>query len=167
MAVPRCSCRSRCCFGCCRRLPLPALRLLAESICPCSKNDVVASATATGARRNQQSAEYGDNFKDCLHKSTFHEVACTRQEVRHPEEVLRKPTFREMACRQLARCGGSFKAGLHKPTFREMAYKLLAKFGAIQGWSSQAHLPEDGVHAPMEADNFKNGSHKPAFHETG
>ena len=39
-----------------------------------------------------------------------------------------------MAYKQLAEFGDNFKDCLHKPTFRE-----------------------DGLHAPMEADNFKDG----------
>ena len=49
-----------------------------------------------------------------------------------------------------------------------MAYKQLAKFG--DNFKDGLHKPtfhEDGLHAPTEADNFKDGLHKPTFHEDG
>ena len=83
-----------------------------------------------------------DNFKDGLHKPTFHEDGY----------------------KQSAKCGDNFKNGLDKPTFQEEGYMRQRKptisrmvftsppsmrwlasschsSATIQGWSSRAHLP--------------------------
>ena len=88
----------------------------------------------------KQFAEFGDNFKDCLHKPTFH------------EDGLQAP----MAANNL-------KDGLHKPTLHEDGLQAVGKSTTIsrivftsppstrmvcrrhsgqqsQGWSPQAHL---------------------------
>ena len=51
--------------------------------------------------------------------------------------VFTSPPSIRMACKLLAKFGDIFKEGLHKPTFHE-----------------------DGLHAPMEAGNFKDGLHR-------
>merc|ERR1712129_512340 len=103
----------------------------------------------------KQLAEFGDNFKDCLHKSTFHADGLhAPMEANNLKDCLHKPTFHEdglrapmvadnlkdglesqpsmrMACKQLAELGDNFKDCLHKPTFHA-----------------------DGLHAPMEANNL-------------
>ena len=140
----------------------------------------------------KQSAEYGDNFKDYLHKSTFHEVACTRQgrqtvsrmfstsppsmrmaSMRQGKPTLSRtiftspPTVRN-ACKQFAEFGDSFKDCLHNPPSRRVACMQLAALS--DNFKDCLHKPtlhKDGLHTPMEADTLKDGLHKPTFHEDG
>ena len=89
----------------------------------------------------KQLAKCGNNFKDGLHKPTFCEDSVhAPMEADNFKDGLHKPTFHKDGLHAPMEAG-NFKVGLHKPTFREMTYMQLAKFGAIQGWSSKAHLP--------------------------
>ena len=85
----------------------------------------------------KQLVEYGDNFKDCLHKPTFHEVACMRQRRQTISRmVFTSPPSMRMACKQLAVFGDNFKDCLHKLIFHEDG--LHAQAAILSGKGGQA-----------------------------
>ena len=67
-------------------------------------------------------AEFGDNFKDGLHKRTFHEDGLhAPMEADNLKDGLHKPTFHENGLHAVGRYGDNFMDCLPKPTFMWMA----------------------------------------------
>ena len=68
----------------------------------------------------KQLAEFGDNFKDCLHKPTLHEDGLhAPMEADTLKDGLHEPTCHEDGLQAMAGYGDNFKYCLHMPTCHE------------------------------------------------
>ena len=133
-----------------------------------------------------------DNFKDGLHKPTFQRMAYMRQ--RRPtisRMVFTSPPSMRMAYKQLAKFGDNLKEGLHKPNLHEDGlhapmeaddFKKVftsppsMRMAYMRQWrptiSRKVFTSPPSMRMACKqlaefGNNFRDGPHKPTFHEDG